>query len=405
MFWTWIQFYDKLWNFDNRELLKLLQKSKKAKLKKNKESIKSYQEIILFWWVSKKEVWQFINRFSIFINSWLDVKWALWILIKQTKNPYFKKILVEIKENINHWILINASMARYPDVFDPLTIALIWVWENTWLLWKILNDLDRNLLESLELKWKIKWAMIYPAILLFLTISMVTFMMTFIVPKIAWAFAQQNVELPGLTQVVINISNFIKNDYLIIIWVLISIYILYKAIKMTYSWKLAYAKIAMNLPVFWYIVKQSNIVYFIKSFSTLLDSGVLLLESIKTSSEVVPNLAYKREVIRIKNEVEFWLTISKSMWLNNEYEENIYINPYFPEEFAYVINTWEETWSLAESIRRVWLNYNKELKRYIWNLTSMLEPFIIVLVWILVGTIVIAIMLPFFQLWKVVQQM
>lgn len=405
MFWTWIKFYDKLWNFNNKELLKLLNDAKKAKLKENSKKSNSKSEIILFWWVSKKEVWQFINRFSIFVNSWLDVKWALWILIKQTKNPYFKNIIKEIKENIDHWILINSSMARYPKVFDPLTIALVWVWENTGLLWKILNDLDKNLLENLELKSKIKWAMIYPIILLSLTIGMVIFMMVFIVPKIVWAFDKQNIELPALTQYVIAISDFIKNEYLVIIWVLFSLYLVHRIIKMTYSWRLAYAKIAMRLPVFWYIVKQSNIVYFIKSFSTLVDAWVLLLESIKTSSQVVPNLAYKREIIRIKNEVEFWLTISKSIWLNNEYEESIYLNQYFPEEFAYVINTWEETWSLSESIKKVWTNYTKELKRYIWNLTTMLEPFIIVIVWVLVWTIVVAIMLPFFQLWKVVQQM
>lgn len=405
MIWGWIKFYDELWNFNNEKLLILLEKAKKARIKASNIKKGWIWDIVLFWWVSKKEVWQFINKLSIFINSWLDVKWALAILVKQVKNPYFKKIISEIRENIDYGILINTSMSKYPNIFDPLTIALIWVWEKTGLLGKILNDLDKNLLESLELKAKIKWAMIYPAILLFLTLAMVTFMMVFIVPRIAWAFSQQWVELPMMTQVVIQISEFMQNEYLIIIWVIFSIFIIYKLIYKTYIGRLTYAKIAMNLPVFGYIVKQSNIIYFIKSFSTLLDAWVLLLEAIKTSSQVVPNLAYKREVIRIKNEVEFWLTISKSIGLNLEYDENIYLNKYFPEEFAYIINTWEETWTLSDSIKRVWVNYNKELKRYIWNMSTMLEPFIIVIVWILVGTIVIAIMLPFFELWKVVQQM
>ena len=81
------------------------------------------------------------------------------------------------------------------------------------------------------------------------------------------------------------------------------------------------------------------------------------------------------------------------------------MNKYFPEEFAYIVSTWEETWTLSESVKKMWINYNKELKRYIWNLSTMIEPLIIVIVWGLVGTIVIAIMLPFFQLWKVVQNM
>ncbi len=405
MFWSWIKFYDEVGNFNNEKLLKLLENAKRARIKKKGSYKSAWWEIILFGSVSKKQVWQFINRFSIFINSGLDVKWALWILVKQTKNVYFRKIIKEIRENIDHWILINNSMSRYPDVFDPLTVALVWVWENTGLLWKILNDLDKNLLESIEIRSKIKWAMIYPAILLFLTISMVVFMMVMIVPRIAEGFAKQNVELPWPTKVIISISEFIQHDYLIILWVIFGVYLIYRLIKSTYLWRLKYAQIAMNLPIFWFIVRQSNIVYFIKSFSTLLDAWVLLLESIKTSSQVVPNLAYKKEIMRIKNEVEFWLTISKSIWLNNEYEDSIYLNKFFPEEFAYVINTWEETWTLSESIKKVWVNYNKELRRYIWNMSTMLEPLIIVIVWTLVGAIVIAIMLPFFELWKVVQNM
>ena len=99
------------------------------------------------------------------------------------------------------------------------------------------------------------------------------------------------------------------------------------------------------------------------------------------------------------------MTISRSIWLNLTYEDWVYLNKYFPEEFAYIVSTWEETWTLSESIKKMWVNYNKELKRYISNLSTMIEPFIIVVVWAMVGTIVIAIMLPFFQLWKVVQNM
>jgi type IV pilus assembly protein PilC len=166
-------------------------------------------------------------------------------------------------------------------------------------------------------------------------------------------------------------------------------------------WKIILANVATRMPIFGYVVKQSNIVYFTKAFTILLDSWVLLLDSLKTSSKVVPNLAYKKELIRIKNEVEVWLTISKSLWLNLDYEESVYLNKLFPEEFAYVVSTWEETWSLSTSLKKVWENYNWELKRYIWNMSSMMEPIIIVIVGALVGTIVVAIMMPFFEMWKV----
>ena len=401
-------FYDNYWNFDNKKFIELLEKANKASY--NPKKWKKWwsvlnMELNIFNTVSKKELWWFINKFSIFINSWIDIKATLSILVKQIKNPYFRRIISEMKENIDHWVNIHETMQRYPKVFDPLTIALISVWEKTWQLWRILSELDTNLQENIELKWKVKSALIYPIILLTLTIAMVTFMMVFVVPKITDAFIQTWAELPALTQFVVNVSDFIKNDWYIIILAILWIYTLFKLIKTSYTWRMALAIIATKMPIFWYVVRESNIVYFIRSFTLLLDSWILLLESIKTSSNVVPNLAYKKELIRIKNEVELWLTISKSLWLNNDYEESVYINPLFPEDFAYVISTWEETWSISQSLKKVWNNYNIELKRYIWNLSTLMEPMIIVIVWALVGVIVIAIMLPFFQIWEVVKQL
>ena len=406
MSWIGYGFYDKYWNFNNTKFVKLLEKAKKAKINKTKKSSRNINiEISLFNSVSKKELWGFLNKFSIFINSWIDIKWTLHILSKQVKNPYLKRISMEIKENIDHGISVSETMQQYPKVFDSLTVALIWVWESTWKLWSILAELDRNLLESIELKWKVKGAMIYPMILMGLTLVMVVFMMIFIVPRITESFEKAWSQLPALTQTIVNISNFFLNDWWKLIWIIIWIIVVFKLINSTYLWKILLARFYTKLPIFWYVVKQSNIVYFIKSFTVLIDSGVLLLESIKTSSNVVPNLAYKKEIIRVKNEVEVWLTISKSLWLNLDYESSVYLNKLFPEDFAYVVSTWEETWSLSTSLKKIWDNYNKELKRYIWNLSSMMEPVIIVIVWFLVWTIVIAIMLPFFEMWKIAQSL
>lgn len=398
----WNKFYDRYWNFDNKKFIQLLEEAKKAQYKwvRKKSAWKSI-EINLFQGVSKMELWQFINKFSIFVNSWIDVKWALWILVKQIKNPMLKRIWIEMKENIDHGITISETMNQYPKVFDPLTTSLIWVWEKTWQLGKILNELDTNLLENIELKWKVKWAMVYPAILLFLTIAMVIFMMVFIVPKVTESFAKAGADLPALTQFIVDVSDFLVNDWWKILFWLVAFIAIIKLIKSTYIWKISFAVIATKMPIFGYVVKQSNIVYFIKSFTILLDSWVLLLDSMKTASKVVPNLAYKKELIRIKNEVEVWLTISKSLWLNLDYEESVYLNKLFPEEFAYVVSTWEETWSLSSSLKKVWNNYNSELKRYIWNMSSMMEPIIIVIVWALVGTIVVGIMSPFFEMWEI----
>lgn len=403
MFWK--KFFDKYWNFDNKKFLELLKESQNS-LKKKKVGKKNLNvEISLFNSVSKKELWQFINRLSTFINSWIDIKWALNIIIKQTKNQYFKKIITEIKVNIDYWISISESMMQYPKIFDNLTVSLIWVWEKTWNLWKILSEMEKRMLENIELKSKVRWALIYPIILLVLTLSMVTFMMVIIIPRITASFAQTWTELPKLTQYVIAVSDFIINDWeKILIWIFVSIFS-FILLKRIYIGQLIFWYIAIKMPIFWYIIRQSNIIYFINSFTLLMESWVLLLDALKTSSNVVTNIYYKKEIVRIKNEVESWLTMSKSLWLNLEYDTNIYINKLFPEEFAYIISTWEETWTLSESLKKIWSTYSSDLKRFIWNLATMLEPFVIIIVWWLVWVVVVAIMLPFFKLWEIAKKL
>ena len=399
------RFYDKYWNFDNSKFIALLKQAQKQELKAQIGQRGAAKDIVLFASVWRKDLWQFINKFSIFINSGIDIKGALWILIKQMKNPLLKKIVTEMRQNIDHGISIHETMMMHPKIFDPLTTALVEVGEKTGQLWKILAELDTSLLDSIELKGKVKGAMIYPMILLTLTICMVVFMMVFIVPKITASFEKTGSELPAMTQVVVGISNFFLNDWATLLWILFGIFVFLKILGRTYIGKVIFANVAVNIPVFWYIIKQSNIIYFIKSFTILIDAWVLLLEALKTSSKVVPNLLYKKELIRIKNEVEAGLTISKSLWLNLDYETNIYINKLFSEEFAYVVSTGEETGSLSNSLKKIGSNYDWELKRYIGNLSSMMEPIIIVIVWFLVGTIVIAIMLPFFSLGKIAKKL
>ncbi|MDQ7022937.1 MAG: type II secretion system F family protein [Candidatus Gracilibacteria bacterium] len=261
-------FYDRYGNFDNKKFLTLLEKAKKAKEKNLKGSSFQNKEITLFNSVGKKELWQFVNKLAIFLNSGIDIKSALAILIKQTKNPYMQKIVTEIRQNIDHGISISETMENYPKVFDNLTISLINVGEKTGQLGLILDELDTTLLENIELKGKVKGAMIYPIILLSLTIMMVVFMMIFIIPKITESFDKAGTDLPGLTQFVVGVSDFLIEKWYILIAVIFIFVFIMKLINTTYYGKIFFAGLFTKLPIFGYIVKQSNVVYFIKSFYT-----------------------------------------------------------------------------------------------------------------------------------------
>jgi type IV pilus assembly protein PilC len=175
--------------------------------------------------------------------------------------------------------------------------------------------------------------------------------------------------------------------------------------KSTYIWKLINWYISIRLPVFWKMIRQENVILFINSFTLLLWSWVLMIEALEIVSNVLTNIHFKKDVIRIKNEVETWVKLSSAMWLNlNNNKEIIFSNEYFPEELVHMVSVWEETGTIWKSIEKVWINYSKELKRYISNLMALLEPFIIVFVWVLIWFIVVAMMLPFFNLAKVAKK-
>lgn len=406
MFWQ-KKFLDINWNFDSTLFMGLLNNARQAMRTGKKINQKTRSDFwnIVIWWISEKEIRMFVNKLWSFLTSWIDLKSSFWILTKQVKNPKLKQITDEIRWNLDHWLSISDTLKQYWKYFDPLIIALLEVWEKTWTLPRVLIELDKKLLDTIELKSKIKWALIYPFILIFITIAMVVFMMTFILPKITWSFQKTWVELPWLTRWMIAVSDVLLNHYVIIIVAVLVLITAFMAFKRTHIWKIALWHIALRIPVFWYIVKQWNVLLFINAFSLLLDSWVLVLEALETTANVVWNIHYKRDIIRVKNEVETWIKLSNAMWLNVSNNEILFSNKYFPEDLVHMISIWEETWSIARSIEKVWINYSKELKRYIANLMTMLEPFIIVFVWALVGTIVIAIMLPFFNLVKVAWKM
>gem|GEM_PF-712463 len=131
-----------------------------------------------------------------------------------------------------------------------------------------------------------------------------------------------------------------------------------------------------------------------------------MLEALDTTANIVQDIHFKRDIIRIKNEVETGIKLSNAMGLamgNNR--ETVFTNGFFPEDLVHMVNVGEETGTIGKNIQKVGQGYTRELKRFIANLMSALEPFIIVFVGFLVGTIIIAIMLPFFQLAKVAKNL
>lgn len=400
------QFFDKNGNFISKPFLDIAQKARKSLgKKKTGTDVASVLNLeINIGVLPKKEVWLFINKLGSFLNSGVDLKSAVALLYKQTKKGRLRLILATLRTNLEYGLSLSETLRQYSKDFEPLVIALVEIGEKTGSLPKILIELDKKLLETIELKRRIKSAMIYPAILVLLTIVMIIFMMTFIIPRISETFIKAGVDLPKLTQIVIGVSDFIRNHYIILAASVLGIYLLGNIFARTRIGRDILDAILLKLPVFGFIVRMGNIITFINSLSLLLDSGILMLEALETTINTVGNIHFKRDIARIKNEVETGIKLSTAMGLTVSNRDSAFSNPYFPEELVHMTLVGEETGTIGKTIERVGQNYSKELKAYIGNLMAALEPFILVFVGSLVGVILIAIMLPFFNMGKVIQK-
>lgn len=138
-------------------------------------------------------------------------------------------------------------------------------------------------------------------------------MLVFILPKITTAFSKANVKLPALTQFMIDLSDFFRYNYILLIAGLIGFVVFFQFFRRTYTGQLILHRLWLKVPVFGNMQKQMNIILFISSLSLLLDSGILMLDALVTTAKVVPNIHFKRDIIRMKNEVEAGMKLSQAM--------------------------------------------------------------------------------------------
>lgn len=237
--------------------------------------------------------------------------------------------------------------------------------------------------------------------------AMAVFMLTFILPKITAVFQKNNVEVPALTQFMMDLSDFLIGNWILLSIGLVAFVAGFLVFRTTYVGQLSLGYVSLRLPIFGFINRQLNIILYINSMVLLLDAGVLMLEALETSADVVPNIHYKKDIIRVKNEVEAGIRVSAAMGLavSDGKKDIEFESALFPVDFVHMISVGEETGTIGRSIQKVGENYSRELRRYIANIMAAFEPLIIVFVGAIVGTIILAIMLPLFNMGKVAKKM
>lgn len=327
----------------------------------------------------------FCRQFSTMIDAGVSLVRALDVLGEQTQNPKLKRILREIQAEVESGQTLSRSMQKYPKVFSNLFIGLVRAGEVGGVLEESLQRLSHFLEKDMELRRKVKSALTYPAIVVVVAVLIVLGLCTFIVPKFIELFRDLGVkELPAMTQFLVDFSDFLKSKWYIGIGICVAVWLAIKYFGTTKVGRRVIDRVKLKIPVFGKLGHKICLARFARTLSTLMVSGVPILQALETVAGTVGNEIIAEAIMNAR------ARIREGDKINDPLERS----RMFPPMVVHMISIGEESGALDQMLSKVADFYEGEVESALDSLTSAIEPVMIVFLGVCVGFIVIAMFLP-----------
>jgi len=327
---------------------------------------------------------------AVMINAGLSIIKALKVLSKQSDNPKLKLVLEDIAKKVEGGMSFSATLREYGEIFVEAEIGMVEAGEASGKLNETLTNLASEVEKSASLTKKIKSAMIYPGVVLSVLVGAIFLVMTMVIPKLAELFEGAGAELPTATRILVGISNwfiaswFIVPNWLLLIALIIGTVVITIYWKKTPTGKVSWDRLMLKLPIFGELNKKAALAAFARQISLLSDAGVPIVRSIEITANAIGNEVYRLRLMETKADVERGVSIHK----------NIENDPLFPDLVVSMIAVGEQTAQLGAVTKKVAVFYDEEVELFVKNLSTIMEPTIIVTIGFLVGGLVAAIMQP-----------
>jgi type IV pilus assembly protein PilC len=338
--------------------------------------------------VKRIEVSRFTRQFATMIGAGLPMVQCLEILATQSENKQLARIISNVKESVQGGSTLSEGLARHPKVFDPLYTNMVEAGEVGGALDAILVRLAVYREKADKLIRKVKGAMVYPSVIVFVAIAVTTAMLTFIVPVFAKMFSGLGAELPKPTQIVLLISNLLKANFLYMFLGLGGLVGLLFWWKRTPAGALVIDKVLLAMPLLGNLVRKSAVARFTRTLGTLLSSGVSILDALEITAKTAGNLVIANAINKSV------MAISGGETITGPLKES----GVFPPMVTQMISVGEKTGGLDEMLGKIADFYDEEVDAAVSALTSMIEPIIIVFMGVIIGGILISMYLPMFDI-------
>ena len=344
--------------------------------------------------VSTKDVSVFTRQLSTLLGSGIPLVPSLSVLIAQTKNPLLKQTLAQIREQVNEGKSLTQGMLNFPRIFPPFYVNMVRAGESSGTINLVLERLADFSENQQALMSKIRSALAYPIIMLFIGSGVIFLLMTFVVPKITGIFTDMHQTLPLITIVLIAISNFLKSFWWLILILLAAAIAAFKYMTTgTEAGKRLWDTVKLKIPVWGQVNRKIAIARFCRTLATLLQSGVPLLSSMEIVRNVVSNILIGEAISKASRDVEEGKGLSGPLTQSG----------IFPPLVTEMVAVGEQTGTLEKMLNRVATAYETEAQADIMVMTSLLEPLMILVMGLVVGFIVISILLPIFEMNQLVR--
>ncbi len=344
--------------------------------------------------VKEKDLVIFVRQFSTMIDAGLPLVQALEILQEQQSNPTFKRIIGQIKRDVEEGSTLSDAIKRHPNTFDGLFVNLVAAGEVGGILDVILNRLASYIEKLAQLKKKVKGAMTYPGIVISIAVIVVAVILIYVIPVFAGLFRDAGAKLPSLTVMVMSASDFAQSYFHWILLGLVGAFVGFKKFRKTARGRDITDRLLLRSPVFGMLVRKVAVARFTRTLGTMLSSGVPILEGLDIVAATSGNTVIESAIRKARNAIAEGRPVAEPL-----YETNV-----FPVMVTQMIAVGEATGALDTMLSKIADFYDEEVNVAVESLTSLLEPMLIVFLGVTVGFLLIAMYLPIFQIADVVSR-
>lgn len=358
---------------------------------KVKEKPKDISEIFPFLApkVTIKDLVVFTRQFAVMVDAGLPLVQCLQILADQQENPTLKNVLREVKSDVESGSTFAEALRKHPKVFDDLYVNLVAAGEVGGILDTILNRLAIQLEKAEKLRKQLKGAMVYPATVSTIALACIVLLLVKVIPVFEQMFADFGGTLPGPTQMVIALSNWLQAN---IMYLLGGIFAFFTAFSQARKRSLAFHYktdlLAIKLPIFGNIIKKVAVARFTRTLGTMISSGVPILDGLDIVAKTAGNMIIEEELQATRQSISEGKTIA----------EPLQNSKVFPGMMVQMVAVGEETGSMEVMLNKIADFYDDEVDSAVAGLTAMLEPIMMVFMGGSIGTILIAMYLPIFTI-------